>query len=93
MKSVKMTQRKLAGGYIRGWLQHENDDAGFIRVMSQLLEESESHKCEGGHSDGSINDEQWDLLRDLCRAIASQRLHLGGALNALGLDEEGNTHK
>ena len=92
MKTVKMTQRKLAGGYIRGWLSGENDDAGFVRVIEQLLDKSQNPPPDG-YSDGSINDGQRQVLTDLMVAVANKRIYLTSALNALGLDEEGNTRR
>lgn len=93
MKMVKMTQRTLAGGFIRGWLLNELDDAEFVRYMGQLLDEAQNPKNAGGHSDGSLSGPQWGALRSLQCAIATKRIILGEALAALGLDEEGNTRK
>lgn len=87
MKAVKMTQRKLAGGYIRTWLSGECESTEWLSYLGSLVGEAQND------GDGSLSETQWIALRDFHQAMVNAELKSRAVLDALGLDEEGNTRK
>jgi hypothetical protein len=82
-----MTQRKLAGGYIRTWLSDENESTEWLSYLGGLIDKAQN----GG--DGSLSEAQWTALRDFHQAMVNAELKSYAVLDALGLDEEGNTRR
>ena len=87
-----MTQRKLAGGYIRGYLSGEGDPIDLLWRMTALIDAAQNAPPLGG-ADGSLDESQWTALRDFRDAVVNVELKTRGVLDALGLDEEGNTRR
>lgn len=91
-KPVKMTQRKLAGSYIRSRLSGEYESTEWLSRLHTLIGKAQNGPPDG-EADGSLSETQWIALRDFHEAMVNAELKSRAVLDALDLDEEGNTRK